>query len=179
MKLIPQSLWTLALSLPALLGGSVFATPTKASPLLFINSHSMVVNVNKGTATYYKNVYARHINHRLYADRLIITQNKTTGAKKMTAYGNPAVSTVTPQKGSKGGRATGKAQKIIYIPAIHHLQYLDHAVLNQDGNIFKGHVINYNTEKQVASSPSSAAHPTTITIPPYDSKSATTSPTSS
>ena len=156
---------TLCLSSVLLCQHGLASTPPS---LMHVTSDKLSVQVDQNTASYQGDVVATHMNRTLNSNRLVILQGKNNMVKQATAYGSPAVSTVKPLPGSKQPESVGKANQIIYFPAEHDLRYYQHAVLTRDGNVFKGEVINYNTETNVATSPSTQAHPTTITIPPYN-----------
>lgn len=173
MKLVNkmQPLLNLSASLLLLLGSTMAQAHGE---LIHVSSDQMVIDAAKHTATYLDKVKAHQGQRTLSADRLVINQGKSNSVQKTTAYGNPAVSTYTsPDKEHK--KSIGKARQIIYIPNQHLVRYQHNASLEQDGNIFKGQIINYNTQTEIANSPSNPLHPTVITIPPYDRHKSTSS----
>ena len=168
-----QRLLSLGASLLLLSGHALAETPNS---LIHVTSEQMVININNHTATYISQVKADQGQRTLAADKLVIDQGKSSSVQQMTAYGNPAVSTYTPEN-TQRKKSIGKAKQIIYIPDQNLVRYQNDASLEQDGNIFKGQIINYNTQTEIANSPSTPLHPTVITIPPYDNHK-NTSPTS-
>ena len=160
-----HQLLSLGASLLLLSGNALAETPGQ---MIHVTSEQMVININNHTATYVNQVKAHQGQRTLAADKLVIDQGNSSSVQQMTAYGNPAVSTYTPENKQRK-ESVGKAKQIIYIPDQNLVRYQNNASLEQDGNIFKGQIINYNTQTEIASSPSTPLHPTVITIPPYDS----------
>lgn len=159
-----QKLLSLSAILLLFSNGVIAQTPAQ---LIYVSSDQMLINAQTHVATYFNQVKAHQGQRTLAANKLVIEQGKSSSVQQMTAYGNPAISTYMPPD-KKHKESIGKAQQIVYIPNQNLVRYQHDASLEQDGNIFKGQIINYNTLTQTASSPSTPLHPTVITIPAYD-----------
>jgi len=166
----PSNKMQISLSLSvSLLLFSYSATAQIPGKLIHVSSGQMFINAEKHIATYLDQVSAHQGQRTISADKLVIDQGHTSSVQQMIAYGNPAISTYTSDN-KKHKKSIGKAKQIIYIPSQHLVRYQHDASLEQNGNIFKGQIINYNIHTEIASSPSNPLNPTVITIPPYDSQ---------
>ncbi|WP_165855435.1 lipopolysaccharide transport periplasmic protein LptA [Marinobacter sp. JSM 1782161] len=100
----------------------------------------------KGTAVYTGGVVVRQDATELTADRVVLYRSQ--GAlNRIEAYGKPA-HYIQPQQGETP-KTDAEALTIIYAAGENRLTFEEKAVIRQNGNVFKGERIDYDTARRV------------------------------
>ncbi|ROU01960.1 lipopolysaccharide transport periplasmic protein LptA [Marinobacter sp. R17] len=100
----------------------------------------------KGTAIYTGDVVVRQDGTELTADKVVLYREQ--GAlNRIEAHGKPAH--YTQPKTADTAKTDAEAMTIIYAAGENRITFIEKAVIHQDGNVFKGEEINYDTATRV------------------------------
>ena len=129
-----------------------------------ITSGPATVDLNQGIVTYQNNVVVTQGDRKLTCDTLQIYFDKNQQITQMKATGNPAKT--WEKLNNKNGSIYGEAKVIEALPPQNLIKYVHQAMITENGNVFKGDLIIYNTVTQVVTSPNSGSGNVTIILPP-------------
>lgn len=160
LKLI-KSLLTVILILNSLL---IYGTQADNALPIKITSGPATADLNQGLVTYQDNVVVTQGGRKLTCDTLQVYFDKNHQITHLKAIGTPAKTWETLN--SKGGIAYGEAHIIEAFPPQNIIKYEQQAMLTENGNVFKGDLIIYNTVTQIVTSPNNGAGNVTIILPP-------------
>lgn len=145
--------------------GAYAVTADNAKPLI-ITSDTLSADLNQHFAVFSGNVVATQGTRELTSNQTYMYFTPAGKVSDVRAVGSPAKSTEVLD--TKGNRVYGEALTIEYFPLKSFIQYEQRAVLQENGNIFKGDLITYNIVNQVVASPETENNTgaTTIILPP-------------
>lgn len=151
---------------------------TKQEPL-HITSKTFMFDDQKAIAVFSGNVKTWQSTKKLFGDKIVLqtserhksvnlrdVNNASMKLKLVTVYGTPARYQYLPDNNK--GLVKGEAQKIVYDPSQQTYTFLNHAVVSQNGNVFSGSKIVYdsNTHTVITKEPlDTLSH---IVLQPYD-----------
>lgn len=105
----------------------------------------------KGTATYTGDVVVTQKQTRLTAERVVLYRDET-GVNRIEAFGSPARYQQPAASGE--GETDARALNITYAAKDNRLTFEQEAVIRQQGNVFKGDRILYDTKARVVTAES-------------------------
>ncbi len=145
LRLAPLACLSLALAAP-----SALALTTDSAQPMHIASNQFNYQDATGIATYQGNVVATQGSRYLTADTVVVHLTADKQISRVNAYGKPAHYHYQPKPGDHLIYAS--ASNIQYNPNKNLLSLINNAQVNQQGNIFKGSLITYNTQTQIIES---------------------------
>ena len=136
---------------PAILAMALLAGPASAFNLdsdtpIKVSADSARLDESAGTAVYTGAVELIQGETRLDADRVVLYRNQQ-GVSRIEAAGNPAHYRQPGQEGE--GTTDAKALNITWSGDENLVIFERQAVIEQDGNVFRGDVIHYDTVRRV------------------------------
>ncbi len=179
-KLSSLGLWLssmLAGGLLLLVTSNSFALDSDQQQPVYMVADSGTYNHSTGVGHYRGHVKVDQGTTHLTADTVITQSNSQNQLQQVTAYGKPAVyRTITdPQK----PELVASANTIKFYPQQHWVVLIDHAVVTQGTDSYRGPLIQYNTQQKLVISPPTKGGRTTIIIQPQSlSNNASTKPNS-
>ena len=129
---------------------SAEALTTDSSQPLNITSDQFTYNDAQSVAIYQGHVIGIQGSRYLTADKVIVQLDQNKEISKVDAYGNPAHYHYQPKP--QDPLIYASAKTIEYAPSSHLLSLIGNGKVTQQGNIFKGELITYNTDTQVIES---------------------------
>ncbi|MDX1802065.1 MAG: lipopolysaccharide transport periplasmic protein LptA [Marinobacter sp.] len=123
---------------------------TSGEPIAVSADHARLDDA-KGTATYTGDVVVTQKQTKLTADRVVLYRDEA-GVNRIEASGNPAHYQQPATDGS--GETRASALNITYSAKDNALIFEQEAVINQQGNLFKGDRIFYDTKARVVTAES-------------------------
>jgi lipopolysaccharide export system protein LptA len=132
------------------LAPSAWALLSDSAQILHIESDTFTYEDAKSVAVYQGHVIATQGSRYLTADRVIISLTPSRQVSKVNAYGNPAHYHYQPNPGDNLVYAS--ADNIQYDPSKNLLSLIKNGTVQQNGNVFKGSLITYNTLTQTIQS---------------------------
>jgi len=143
-------------ALLAVIMGLTVAIPAAAFDLdsdvpISVSADKARLDDNKGIATYTGSVELTQGDTRLKADRVVLFRNQA-GLSRIEASGSPAR---YQQPNSDGtGTTDARALNITWSGSDNQLTFEREAVIEQNGNLFRGDVIHYDTNRRVVTAQS-------------------------
>lgn len=131
--------------------GLVVAAPTAAFDLdsdqpITVSADNARLDDNKGIATYTGAVELSQGKTRLSADQVVLFRSEE-GLSRIEASGRPAHYQQPSREG--GGQTDARARNITWSASDSELTFERDAVIEQNGNLFRGDVIHYDTVHRV------------------------------
>ncbi|TVP57367.1 MAG: lipopolysaccharide transport periplasmic protein LptA [Halomonadaceae bacterium] len=130
----------------ALLSAQALAFDPESDDPINVAADSARLDERAGQATYRGNVVVTQGETRLEADTLILTRSDGV-LSRMEALGEPARYHQPPRAGEPAMDA--EAQQILYIRTDNRISFRRQAQIRQDGDSFRGNVIDYDISDQV------------------------------
>lgn len=118
-----------------------------------INADNARLDDSKGIATYTGAVEMSQGNSRLTADRVVLHRS-AEGVSRIEANGQPARYRQPAVKGE--GETDARAMSIVWSADDNRVTFEREAVIEQDGNLFRGDVIHYDSVNRVVTAEGSA-----------------------
>ncbi len=143
-------------TLLAAIMGLTLAVPAVAFDLdsdvpISVSADKARLDDNKGIATYTGAVELTQGDTRLNADRVVLFRNQA-GLSRIEASGSPARYQQPNSDGS--GKTDARALNITWSGSDNQLTFEREAVIEQNGNLFRGDVIHYDTSRRVVTAQS-------------------------
>ncbi|MCK7546937.1 lipopolysaccharide transport periplasmic protein LptA [Marinobacter koreensis] len=147
MKLLDKPISLLAIAMLS----SLVALPAWAFDLdsdipIKVNADHARLDDNQGIATYTGDVILTQGETRLDADRVVLFRN-AEGLNRIEATGNPAHYRQPTRDGN--GETDARATNITWSAQDKQLTFEKDAVIKQNGNVFRGDLIHYDTVQRV------------------------------
>lgn len=154
MKLLDNSMHKLL----AVIFAAIFASPAAAFDLdsdkpITVSADSARLDDGKGIATYSGAVELAQGTTRLTAERVVLYRS-AEGLNRIEASGSPARYQQLVTTGE--GETVAKAKNITWSATDNKLTFEREAVIEQNGNVFRGDIIHYDTEQRVVTAKGSA-----------------------
>jgi lipopolysaccharide export system protein LptA len=108
---------------------------------------------SQGVATYIGGVEMTQGNIRLSADRVVLYRSEE-GVRRIEANGEPARYTQPAVKGQ--GETSAQALNIVWSADDNRITFERNAVIEQDGNLFRGDLIHYDSVQRIVTAEGSA-----------------------
>ena len=121
-----------------------------SAQLLHIQSNTFNYQDQRLQGIYQGNVIATQGSRYLTADKLVIQLTPDKQISQVDAYGTPAHYHYQPNPGDPLVYAS--ANNIRYNPSQNMLSLIGNGEVQQNGNVFKGSLITYNTQTQIIES---------------------------
>jgi lipopolysaccharide export system protein LptA len=156
------------LLLGLLLSSPVYATIADNHQPITITSDTLDGDLAKGSTVFSGNVVAVQGQRQLHSNQAYIYFDQSGQVTNLKALGSPAKTREVID--AKGNQVLGQALIIEYFPVQSLIQYEQQAIIQENGNIFKGNLITYNIDKQIVASPKTESNSgnETIILPPAD-----------
>ena len=103
---------------------------------------------NQGIATYTGDVELEQGETHLSAKRVVLYRDEN-GLNRIEAFGNPARYRQPSREGEGEGETDARALNITWSAADQRLIFERQAVIEQNGNLFRGDIIHYDTARRV------------------------------
>ena len=103
---------------------------------------------NRGIATYTGDVELEQGETHLSAERVVLYRDEN-GLNRIEAFGNPARYRQPSREGEGEGETDARALNITWSAADQRLIFERQAVIEQNGNLFRGDIIHYDTARRV------------------------------
>ena len=103
---------------------------------------------NRGIATYTGDVELEQGETHLSAERVVLYRDEN-GLNRIEAFGNPARYRQPSREGEGEGETDARALNITWSAADQRLFFERQAVIEQNGNLFRGDIIHYDTARRV------------------------------
>ncbi|AOY87088.1 lipopolysaccharide transport periplasmic protein LptA [Marinobacter salinus] len=131
--------------------GLALVTPATAFDLdsdqpIKVSANNARLDDSKGIATYTGAVELIQGKTRLSAERVVLFRNEA-GLSRIEASGNPAHYRQPSREGN--GETDARARNITWSASDKELTFEREAVIEQNGNLFRGDVIHYDTVRRV------------------------------
>ena len=145
-------------ALLAVIMGLTVAIPAAAFDLdsdvpISVSADKARLDDNKGIATYTGSVELTQGDTHLSAERVVLFRDQT-GLSRIEASGSPAR---YQQPNSDGtGNTDARALNITWSGSDNQLTFEREAVIEQNGNLFRGDIIHYDTSRRVVTAQSGA-----------------------
>ena len=136
----------LAALLTALIAGPVAAFDLDSDTPIKVSADNARLDDGKGIATYTGEVELEQGNTHLTADRVVLYRTQE-GLSRIEASGSPARYR-QPTRGGEG-ETDARAMNITWSATDNQLTFERDAVIEQNGNLFRGDVIHYDTAARV------------------------------
>nr|WP_304102204.1 lipopolysaccharide transport periplasmic protein LptA [Marinobacter antarcticus] len=136
----------LAITLTASLAGPALAFDLNSDVPITVSADSARLDDGKGIATYTGAVELVQGKTRLTAEQVVLYRN-AQGLNRIEAEGSPARYKQPVTNGE--GETDAKAQTITWSASDKQLTFEREAVIKQNGNVFRGDIIHYDTERRV------------------------------
>ena len=134
-----------------LIPNTSYALSTDESKPITINSDQFSANLKNHTAEYLNNVTATQGSRSLFGDSANIYATKNNEIIKIIILGKPAKYSYLPDDSDKLAHAS--ADTITYQPPKNLFILTGNAKIKQDGNIYTGYQLSYNTIDETITSP--------------------------
>lgn len=141
----------ISFTLSVLVAGPAAAFDLNSGEPIAVSADHARLDDNKGTATYTGDVVVTQKQTRLTADRVVLYRDQT-GVNRIEAFGNPAHYQQPAADGN--GETKARALNITYAAKNNELIFEREAVIHQQGNLFKGDRILYDTKARVVTAES-------------------------
>ncbi len=135
----------LAALLLVLSGPALAFDPDSGQPIT-VSADSARLDDTRGVATYSGDVILTQGKTRLTAERVVLYRD-TGDLSRIEASGNPAHYTQPSRDGQ--GETDARALKITWSATDHQLTFEREAVIEQNGDLFRGDLIHYDTVRRV------------------------------
>lgn len=144
---------TLALLLMALAAPLANAFDLDSNTPIRVNADNARLDDSQGIATYTGDVEMSQGNIRLTADRVVLHRSDQ-GVRRIEANGQPARYRQPAVRGE--GETDARALTIVWSADDNRVTFEREAVIEQDGNLFRGNVIHYDSVDRVVTAEGSA-----------------------
>ncbi|MFI4957357.1 MAG: lipopolysaccharide transport periplasmic protein LptA [Gammaproteobacteria bacterium] len=144
---------------------SIAASPDDTQDLE-ISSEQFEYREKEGIATYQGHVEAIQGSRRMNGDTLQVYRGKDGGINKIVVYGKPATHESLPDPQKPLFHA--QANTITFEINKNKLTLLDHARVEQGGDVYEAPLIEYDVTQKIVRSPESGSGRTTITLKPRE-----------
>ncbi|EON93738.1 OstA family protein [Marinobacter lipolyticus SM19] len=156
MSLANKPIRNFTVALAALLfAGSAVAFSLDSDVPITVKANSARLDDSKGVATYTGNVLLTQGATELTADRVILYRD-TNGLRRIEATGQPAHYRQPARDGQ--GETDARALNITYSAPESRLTFEREAVIEQNGNLFRGDIIHYDSVDRVVTAEGSASN---------------------
>jgi lipopolysaccharide export system protein LptA len=118
-----------------------------------VNADNARLDDSQGVATYTGDVEMTQGNTRLTADRVVLYRSEN-GVSRIEANGEPARYRQPAVEGE--GETNARARSIVWSADDNRVTFERDAVIEQDGNLFRGNVIHYDSVARVVTAEGSA-----------------------
>ncbi len=139
------------LALSVLVTGPAAAFDLNSGEPIAVSADHARLDDAKGTATYTGDVIVTQKQTKLTADRVVLYRDQS-GVRRIEAFGKPAHYQQPATDGE--GEIRARAMNITYAARNNALIFEQEAVINQQGNVFKGDRILYDTKARVVTAES-------------------------
>ncbi|MGM0766975.1 MAG: lipopolysaccharide transport periplasmic protein LptA [Pseudomonadota bacterium] len=147
MSLANKPIRNITAALAALLfAGSAAAFNLDSDTPITVNADNARLDDGQGIATYTGDVVMTQGETELTADRVVLYRDET-GLQRVEATGTPAHYRQPAQEGQ--GRTDAQALNITYSAPDSRLTFEKEAVIEQNGNLFRGDIIHYDSVARV------------------------------
>lgn len=136
----------LATLLALVLSSPVLAFDLDSDQPITVSADSARLDDSKGVATYTGDVILTQGKTRLTAERVVLYRN-TEGLNRIEASGAPAHYSQPSRDGE--GETDARALNITWSATDRQLTFEREAVIQQNGNLFRGDLIHYDTVRRV------------------------------
>ena len=136
----------LAALLALALGSPALAFDMDSDQPITVSANSARLDDSKGVATYTGDVILTQGKTRLTAERVVLYRNDE-GLNRIEASGTPAHYTQPSREGQ--GETDARALNITWSATDRQLTFEREAVIEQNGNLFRGDLIHYDTVRRV------------------------------
>lgn len=138
-------LYAIAMSAMLFAAPAAAFDPDSDSPIT-VNADNARLDDSKGKATYTGDVVLTQDQTRLTADRVVLYRGED-GLNRIEATGEPAHYQQPARQGS--GQTDARAQSITYSASENRLTFEREAVIEQNGDLFRGDIIHYDSVDRV------------------------------
>ena len=136
----------LATLLALVLSGPALAFDLDSDQPITVSADSARLDDSKGVATYTGDVILTQGKTRLTAERVVLYRS-AEGLNRIEASGTPAHYTQPSREGQ--GETDARALNITWSATDRQLTFEREAVIEQNGNLFRGDLIHYDTVRRV------------------------------
>lgn len=136
----------LAALLAIAISGPALAFDLDSDEPITVNADSARLDDGQGVATYTGDVILTQGKTRLTAERVVLYRS-AEGLKRIEASGTPAHYTQPTRNGE--GETDARAINITWSASDRQLTFEREAVIEQNGNLFRGDLIHYDTVRRV------------------------------
>lgn len=139
----------------ALTGAAPFAAAfdLESDQPIKVNADNARLDEGQGIATYTGSVEMSQGDANLVADKVVLHRDEN-GVSRIEATGNPARYRQPAMEGQ--GETDARALTIIWSASDNRVTFQREAVIEQDGNLFRGDVIHYDSAERVVTAEGSA-----------------------
>ena len=113
-----------------------------------VTANNARLDDNRGIATYTGDVELEQGETHLSAERVVLYRDEN-GLNRIEAFGNPARYRQPSREGEGEGETDARALNITWSAADQRLIFERQAVIEQNGNLFRGDIIHYDTARRV------------------------------
>lgn len=145
--------WVLATACLALTAPAALAFNLESDEPIKVNSDSARLDDGKGIATYTGTVEMSQGNAILTADKVVLYRDEN-GVSRIEANGKPARYKQPAMEGQ--GETDARALNITWSASENRVTFEREAVIEQDGNLFRGDVIHYDSAERVVTAEGAA-----------------------